>query len=523
MNDGKIKRLWKGIVLCAVCFSLFLPFAGGVTGKAAPVQTVTIVKNAADLDEYYEPQHREWQAIATVEATGERIWAAWMAGGVTEPDPANYIVVGYSDDKGETWTDPFLIIDDDFSAATRMRDPVLWLDDAGILWLFYGFDGTYAITVSHPEAPPGEIKVSEPRYLFGETILNKPIATSWGEWICSVDPFIQSDLYRTGYFRFSDDQGKTWGLKGTASSLSDNKKWHEGTLVEKRDGTLWCLSRIESGAAGGIEQTFSRDRGKTWSTYAANLPAPLNGPGSKCALARLSSGNLLFVSNDSTSARINMTAYLSEDDGATWKSLLLDSRMGCAYPDVAEDGAGNIYVVWDYGRTEQNEIRLARFTEEDVINSAFYTANAKNMIAVSKDAAYSDLVKVKTSFKNTLAYTVEDDVTQESIVSMLPKEIVVVTDKGEEYTLTGEWKTNWFSAEYAGVYTFRFEYAAGVLPPKTADNLALLTVKVVVKEKAQTEEKGCFSTLRLAPAALSMLTLTGFAIYAAKRKRIFKI
>jgi hypothetical protein len=61
-----------------------------------------------------------------------------------------------------------------------------------------------------------------------------------------------------------------------------------------------------------------------------------------------------------------MTAFLSEDDGATWPHrLLLDSR-ATSYPDAVQDDAGRIYLVHDFERTGAKEVIFHRFTEADI-------------------------------------------------------------------------------------------------------------------------------------------------------------
>jgi hypothetical protein len=66
--------------------------------------------------------------------------------------------------------------------------------------------------------------------------------------------------------------------------------------------------------------------------------------------------------------RSHLTAYLSEDDGATWKGgLLIDDRLVVSYPDSDQGADGTLYVIYDYNREQDREILLARFTEQDVL------------------------------------------------------------------------------------------------------------------------------------------------------------
>ena len=65
--------------------------------------------------------------------------------------------------------------------------------------------------------------------------------------------------------------------------------------------------------------------------------------------------------------RSHLTAYLSSDDGLTWKGgLLLDDRLVVSYPDADQGPDGIIYVIYDHNRESDREILLARFTEAEV-------------------------------------------------------------------------------------------------------------------------------------------------------------
>lgn len=74
-----------------------------------------------------------------------------------------------------------------------------------------------------------------------------------------------------------------------------------------------------------------------------------------------------MVKNLDSHARINMTAMLSEDDGANWPwRLLLDARE-TSYPEAACAPDGTIFIVYDHGRCSDREILLSRITEEDIL------------------------------------------------------------------------------------------------------------------------------------------------------------
>ena len=93
---------------------------------------------------------------------------------------------------------------------------------------------------------------------------------------------------------------------------------------------------------------------------------------SRFFIKRLRSGRVLLIHNDSQLRRTDLCAKLSEDDGKTWPySLHLDEAQDKAhhvtYPDAVETEDGYIQMLYDCGRSTFKEIRMAQFTEEDII------------------------------------------------------------------------------------------------------------------------------------------------------------
>jgi hypothetical protein len=61
-----------------------------------------------------------------------------------------------------------------------------------------------------------------------------------------------------------------------------------------------------------------------------------------------------------------MTAFLSEDDGASWPHRLLLDERATSYPDAVQDAKGTIFLVHDFERTKAKEVVFHRFTEADI-------------------------------------------------------------------------------------------------------------------------------------------------------------
>jgi len=157
---------------------------------------------------------------------------------------------------------------------------------------------------------------------------------------------------------------------GIAATERKDRNYPENMVVELKDGRLWMLGRLTY----GIGESFSTDRGRTWSPM---KPTRFAAPSSRFYVGRLKSGALLLVKNGATCfgpdgkgrriARDIMAAWISDDDGQTWQGgLQLDTRRDVSYPDVAETADGFIHCVHDFSRMGAKEILHHRFTEADV-------------------------------------------------------------------------------------------------------------------------------------------------------------
>ena len=330
--------------------------------------------------EEYGSKARNYQGIPGIErAPGGRLWATWYAGPVWE-DRFNYMLVATSGDDGATWTDPRFVIDPDGEGPKRVADPCLWLDPEGKLWLFFWLNGdgltvTMAMTTENPDdANP---VWSEPRPLFSGVMMNKPIVTSKGEWLMPSAMWHRDNSCRV---IVSKDRGKTWALRGTANIPKARRNCDEEMIVERKDGSLWMLVRT---SGYGIGDSVSTDNGKTWTEVKDYQKHATT----RFTLLKLKSGNLLLLRNgplDVRTGRDHMTAYLSEDDGTTWKGgLLLDER-GTSYPDATQAPDGTIYAIYDQDRGGEKGIVMAAFTEEDILAGTPVSPNTRLKVLVNR-------------------------------------------------------------------------------------------------------------------------------------------
>jgi hypothetical protein len=238
------------------------------------------------------------------------------------------------------------------------------------------FDGRSGVWASICEDPDDANPVwSAPRRIWHGFTLNKPTVLGSGEWLLPVSlnhegfgpfkgAFRELDPMRGANVFVSTDEGATWTRRGHVAFPNPN--WDEHMFVERKDGSLWMLARTSA----GLMQSISNDKGATWSEPAE--PPGIRHPVARFHIRRLTSGRLLLVKHgdavDSHEGRSKLTAWLSEDDGATWKGgLMLDERKGVSYPDGFQAPDGTLYISYDRNRKTDGEVLMARFREDDVL------------------------------------------------------------------------------------------------------------------------------------------------------------
>lgn len=336
----------------------------------------------------YAYRNRQWQGIPGLERTRQgRLFATWYSGGEGEGSD-NYVQVITSEDDGRTWSEPRLVIDN--PGYVRAYDPGLWIDPHGRLWLYWTqsykfYDGRAGVWTIRCDAPDAaELQWSAPQRVANGVMMNKPTVLSSGEWCwpTAAWDFCEPLLPDLAAERFSNlsvstDAGESWTL--WPGPDVPNRQFDEHMLVERRDGSLWMLVR----SIDGIGESISTDRGRTWS---AGRDSGLGGPGSRFFIRRLRSGRLLLVNHHNFTERNNLTAMLSDDDGATWTGhLLLDERDKVAYPDGVQAEDGTIYLIYDRDRYGIKGIHLAVFTEEDVMAGKIVSAQGRLKQVISGD------------------------------------------------------------------------------------------------------------------------------------------
>lgn len=293
----------------------------------------------------------------------------FMTGGSVEPDPANFVALCRSTDKGETWGPLETVLRVENKGCT----PAEVLVHGGEIVVFITIhDGCFekwtnctvrsrdnGRTWGEPE-PFSPL----PRRGFVRTVYR----ASWGDWIAPFqyyEPTGDPDAspVKDGSFEnmwvgalISHDQGRTW----TKSQLVRGRCWAENNVVELRDGRLVMLIRADG--TGYLWRSESKDRGRTWSDP---VQTEIPNPGSKFRLFRLRDGRIVMIHNPNSQTwhpnskhyalcnRNPLAMWISSDDTRTWgyQRILTDFPGQLAYPDgVVDEAEGFVHFTFDYNR-----------------------------------------------------------------------------------------------------------------------------------------------------------------------------
>ncbi len=396
------KTFYRFLLVCLLCtighFSLVAKEDPGLE---------TPVVNVNPLPEYDYANLDYFMTLGIARTHKGRLWNCWISGGDSEE---GFLLMNKSDDNGETWSKPMLVIDPHdkkLKEKRRVLVAVPWVDPDGRLWLFFDlsmkkFDGRAGVWYTICDNPDAKEPVwSKPVRIWHGSALNKPTVLSDGSWVLPIvlwqkeriwDPYkstyLDLDKERKTQVFVSKDKGKTWEKKGGV--LFEERTFDEVHITELKDGRLWMTCRVKR----GIDQSFSNDKGLTWTKPVFFLP----NNSARHFIRRLKSGNLLLVKNgeldEAASKRVRLKAYLSKDDGKTWLGgLSIDERTNVTYPDGDQAPDGTIYVSYDL---RGKQILMARFKEQDVIDGAYNSPGSKNKIALTPDYSVSGIKPLNT-------------------------------------------------------------------------------------------------------------------------------
>jgi alpha-L-rhamnosidase len=322
---------------------------------------------------------------ATIAATPAGLVAAWF-GGTREGNKD--VCIWASHLVNNKWTEPFQIADGVINDTLRYAcyNPVLYQVPGGELILFYKIGPNVAgwtgwmmhsadngKTWSKREAlPPG----------FLGPIKNKPVLVD-GQLICPSST--EKDGWKV-HFEITPDLGKTWTKTG---DINDGKivSAIQPSILTYADGRLQVLCRSKNRT---INESWSNDRGKTWSPMTA-LSLPNNNSGTDAVT--LKDGRQLLVYNhvkpdtslpNGKGARTPLNVAVSKD-GKNWQAALVleDSPISqYSYPSVIQTSDGMVHIVYTWRRERIKYVKIdpSKLKLQPMVNGKWPGA----LIAVTK-------------------------------------------------------------------------------------------------------------------------------------------
>ena len=371
-----------------------------VCGAVAAVATAALAAYVAEPDAAHAAPTRRHTGIPSVAvARNGRLWVTFYGSPTGGEDSNNYCTLATSADGGRTWKD-VLVADPDGLGPKRAFDPEIWTaPDGRLLWTWAERVAPLQAVASDPSAgcnadprndrlmcvelqgdAPPKPPYPQPRQIARGVMMCKPIIRRDGAWLFPVAHW--SDAPSACFYE-SKDFGKSFAFIGGVTLPERIRLFDEHAVAEFGNGDILAFIRTAHGT--NCMESVSHDGGRTWDTP---RKARFEHTSSRFFLRRLKSSNLLFVKHGKIGencGRRNLTAYLSDDDGATWKGgLLLDERHNASYPDGDQAADGLIHVVYDHDRTGAQEILLASFTEADVLAGRNASGRVRLREVVSK-------------------------------------------------------------------------------------------------------------------------------------------
>ncbi len=354
-----------------------------------------------------------------VETPGGDLLAAWFHG-TGERWADDVVVLGARKRAGEAaWSEPFLLAD---TPELPDCNPVLFMDPRGALWLFwitvqdnqwggsllkcrisrdYAGDGPPVwawqdvIHVRPLELEERFLKVIDDGMELHGALMDslspdmKEQALAVRElaqqklpcrlgWMTRTQPILlddgammlglYSDVFNCSLAAFTRDWGQTWSfsapiLDPDASMLGNIQP----AFAQRKNGEIAAFMR-DNGLPKQVRCASSADGGIHWSSV---LMTGIPNSGASVDVKVLRSGRWVLVCNDLLIGRHRLAAYLSEDEGLSWKwSRAIEETDfeggSFSYPTIIQTQDDALHVTYSYTRrdAEGSAIKHARFTED---------------------------------------------------------------------------------------------------------------------------------------------------------------
>jgi predicted neuraminidase len=160
---------------------------------------------------------------------------------------------------------------------------------------------------------------------------------------------LYSDGFNFSITAISDDDGTTW----RPSLPIVGRGPIQPALAVKKDGTIVAFMRDSGDAPNRVQTSTSSDNGESWS-LARKTDIPNEASVEICVL---NDGKWVLLANDITDGRYQLTLYMSDDEGSTWKWKEIieydpDHKGSFCYPSLIQTTDGLLNVSYTYSLGE---------------------------------------------------------------------------------------------------------------------------------------------------------------------------
>ncbi len=333
--------------------SVLLLAASAAVGAQSPA-TVEFIFESAPFPSVH---------ASTIAETSEGLVAAWFGG---TREGASDVGIWLARRVKDRWTPPVEVATGEQADGTRYPtwNPVLFELRPRELTLFYkvGPNPREWWGMARTSKDNGRTWTSARRLPDGflGPVKNKPVRLSDGTILApSSTESPQSPSTWRVHFERSRDGGTTWDVVRPPAGAGEPIDAIQPSILTHADGRLQAIGRTRSGR---LFETWSRDRGQTWSPVVLMaLPNPSAGTDA----LTLKDGRHLLVYNHTPKGRTPLNVALSRD-GATWRGVhVLESEPGeYSYPAVVQtsDGLVHITYTWKRARIRHVVIDPAKLT-----------------------------------------------------------------------------------------------------------------------------------------------------------------
>lgn len=373
------RRKWAGLIAIALVFA-GLYVRAFERPPAARFVEPRVAAPATSPKPLYRSQllpnstTRSVHSATAIELSDGRLRAFWY-GGTREGAPDVAIYTSIYSPRGETWEPERALVSREFVQGHLQRyvrklgNPVVGRDPAGRIWLFFvsvsvgGWGGSAINAMVSPDE--GETW-SSPRRLISSPFLNISTLVK-GPPVQLADGTLALPAYHELLGKFGEllrvnNEGRVVGK----TRLSWGKSSLQPVVVPRSETDAVAFMRYAGDPPARILMTRTIDAGAHWT---APVKTELPNPNAAVGCVLLAGGPLLLVFNNAEENREGLALALSTDFGKSWRaarSIEDESLLPRApvpeysYPWIMQDRAGNVHVLYTWGRSRIKHIVFNR-------------------------------------------------------------------------------------------------------------------------------------------------------------------